>query len=96
MNLTGKWKCNDGGIYYIRQKQQEVMWYGERSNIDTPWSNVANGSIGGSNLILRWMDVPKGANMYEGILVLKISSDDKKLTAEIREGGFGGYEWIKI
>ncbi len=95
-NLSGKWKCNDNGMYYIRQVGEEVMWQGELSSVNPGWCNVAVGSIGGANLVLRWMDVPKGVNLSEGILVLKISPDGKKLTAVTREGGFGGSEWTKL
>jgi len=30
-DLTGKWSCNDGGNYYLRQLGKEVFWFGERS-----------------------------------------------------------------
>lgn len=30
-DLTGKWSCNDGGNYYMRQLGKEVFWFGERS-----------------------------------------------------------------
>ncbi len=94
-NLTGKWKCSDSGVYYIRQVGEEVMWYGELESISV-FSNVAAGNIGGNNLILRWMDVPKGGNSNEGILVLKIAADGKKMTLVTKEGSFGGAEWTKV
>lgn len=94
MDLTGRWNCNDGGKYYIRQLGNEIWWFGENSPTAPSWSNVANGKIYGNTLRLKWSDVPKGSIMNSGILVLDIISSSKMVARE-KTGGFGGSEWSR-
>jgi len=54
-DLTGKWSCNDGGTYYMRQLGKEVFWMGERAPTNPSWSNpnratatYKTGGFGGS------------------------------------------------
>lgn len=93
-DLTGKWSCNDGGNYYMRQLGKEVFWFGERSPTAPSWSNVASGYIDGNQIILRWADVPKGRIMQEGILILRLDTPNKA-TATYKTGGFGGSIWTR-
>ncbi len=94
INLTGTWKCDDGGMYYIRQIGKFVWWYGERSPNSPQWSNVAFGKIQGNRLKLKWADVPKGNNLYNGALLLRIISNNR-LEAIRKTGGFGGSNWYR-
>jgi hypothetical protein len=34
INLTGTWKANDGGTYYIRNIGKDVWWLGTSGNDD--------------------------------------------------------------
>lgn len=95
MDLTGVWTCNDHGKYYVRQKDQELFWFGERDVMPSEWSNVAHGKVEGDTAILSWADVPKGKVMQEGLLVLQIKTP-KTLVAKTKIGGFGGSTWTKI
>ncbi len=91
-NLTGKWQCNDGGKYYVRQMGKEIYWYGERSPNNPAWSNVASGHVDGNRIILRWADVPKGHVMQGGILILQLENPNR-FRAIHKTGGFGGSLW---
>jgi len=93
-DLTGRWSCNDGGTYYLRQLGKEVFWFGERSPTGPVWSNVASGHIDGNQIVLRWADVPKGSVMSEGILILRLDTPNKA-TATYKTGGFGGSIWTR-
>lgn len=93
-DLTGKWICNDGGKYYMRQLGKEVFWYGEHSVNNPDWSNVASGYVDGNQIILRWADVPKGRSMQEGILILRLDNPNRA-TATYKTGGFGGSIWTR-
>lgn len=93
-DLTGRWSCNDGGSYYMRQMGKEVFWYGEASINNPVWSNIASGSVDGNQIILRWADVPKGSIMNEGILILRLDSPNRA-TATYKTGGFGGSIWTR-
>src|SRR4051794_26536772 len=95
VDLTGYWKANDQGTYYMRQIGSVLWWYG--SLVDsvthaTVFSNVARGTISGKQIKLTWADVPPGPNRNNGILVLKIVSDIQ-LVATKRTGNFGGFSW---
>ena len=94
-DLTGRWTCNDGGTYYLRQLGNEVFWYGEYSPINPGWSNVARGKILNSTLFLEWADVPKGSNMGTGLLMLKIVSNNRLERVDLSGGGFGGSIWSR-
>jgi hypothetical protein len=95
-DLTGVWRCDDGGLYYIRQRGAEIFWFGEQSPTDPHWSNVAHGEIDSSGGIrLSWADVPKGRISSTGLLILRIESDDS-FVAVNKTGGFGGSTWRRV
>lgn len=93
-NLTGVWRSDDGGRYYIRQIGNKVWWFGESAPNSPSWSNAAYGEVSGNELRLQWADVPKGYNMNSGSMVLDIVSNGR-LTAREKTGGFGGSNWVK-
>ena len=73
INLTGTWKANDGGTYYIRNIGNDVWWLGISSNDDgKTFSNVLKGQIHINNKTITadWSDIPKGTNGYYGKLNL--------------------------
>ncbi len=92
--LTGRWRGNDNGFYYIRQIGSIVVWYGERnfsSGIPT-WSNIAIGSRSGNTINLTWADVPKGNINNHGNLTLRVNNINQ-LSRTAGTGGFGGSLW---
>jgi acyl-CoA thioesterase-1 len=94
-DLTGAWQANDGGTYYIRQIGDEIWWFGE-NNPNTPgWSNVAHGRIDGWQIRVEWADVPKGANMNNGGMVLRVDSDRRLVKASQSGAIFGGSVWTR-
>ncbi|TPN81213.1 hypothetical protein [Aquimarina algicola] len=93
-DLTGKWKANDRGTYYIRQIGDRVVWFGEQDYTSgrPVWSNVAFGTRVEDTITLEWADVPKGRNGGSGQLTLTV--DDANQLSRIRvSGGFGGSRW---
>lgn len=95
-DLTGRWSCNDGGTYYVRQIGKEVFWFGEQNPGQPVWSNTASGYIDGNQIILRWADVPKGSIMQEGILILQTGPFQNHMQSTYKTGGFGGSVWNRI
>ncbi len=100
MNLTGIYRCNDGGIYYIRDIDvggglHQVAWFGERG--DKRFANVFWGEYRETNPILegRWFDVPKGRTDSYGTISLRINPSNNTLRRENATGGFGGSFWQK-
>jgi hypothetical protein len=91
VDLTGRWQCDDGGIYYIRQVGTEVFWYGESPDRKT-WSNVYHGFIQGNSIVGSWVDVPKGDIRQAGEMDLNIDAANR-LSATRKTGGFGGSSW---
>lgn len=94
LNLSGVWRCDDGGLYYIRQIGNKVWWFGENHPNSPSWSNVAYGEIVGHEIRFQWSDVPKGYIMNSGMLVIEILSDGK-IVARHKTGGFGGSVWTR-
>lgn len=90
-NLTGRWKGNDGGIYYIRQIGDEIFWFGE-SRDQPSWANVYHGSILGKRIIGSWAHVPTSNVRQAGEIELKIESS-RRIVAIEKTGGFSGTIW---
>lgn len=90
-NITGRWVGDDGGIYYIRQIQSDIVWFGERNfaNGRPTWSNVAWGNRFYTQLWLDWVDVPKGDTNSSGILRGFVEGPNY-ITLGHNTGGFGG------
>lgn len=95
-DLTGKWSCDDGGTYYLRQIGNTLYWYGERDKTKPAWSNVLTGSIKGGDIRGNWVDVPKGRTMSSGNLQLAIKQGRNVLVAMKKTGGFGGSRWTRV
>ncbi|WP_152537372.1 hypothetical protein [Aquimarina pacifica] len=90
-DITGRWIGDDGGVYYIREYGNMVVWFGERFFISgqPSWSNIAWGSRFYSQLWLDWADVPKGSANSSGILRGFVEGPDY-ITLGHNTGGFGG------
>jgi len=95
-DLTGVWKADDGGTYYVRQTGHNVHWYGERSKNNPAWSNVFVGEKNGKRIKGRWVDVPKGNIMGRGTLKLEVRHRGNVLVARKKTGGFGGSRWTRV
>ncbi len=95
-DLTGVWRGDDHGTYYLRQSGNKLSWYGERSKNNPAWSNVYWAEINGDKIKGRWVDVPKGHVMGRGVLKLKIRHGGNVLVAEHKTGGFGGSRWTRV
>jgi endonuclease/exonuclease/phosphatase family metal-dependent hydrolase len=88
---------NDGGIYYIRQRDNDLVWFGELAG---RFSNVFRGtvsSVGRAGAIVSgsWADVPKRETRGNATLRLQIR-DAFTLTREGVTDGFGGTRWDRL
>ncbi len=95
-DLTGVWRSDDHGTYYLRQSGNHLSWYGEHSKNNPAWSNVYWAEINGDRIHGRWVDVPKGHVMGRGTLRLQIRHSGNVLVAEHKTGGFGGSRWTRV
>lgn len=94
-NLDGVFS-GGGGNYYFRQLGNEVLWYGEEVAVSPAWSNVAHGIINGNIINVKWADVPKGAIMQSGSLVIQIISNDELILLEQAGEFFATDSWTRI
>jgi hypothetical protein len=98
-DLTGRWDCDDGGIYYIRQVGNELWWTGKSAKGEkgkkAAFANVFHGRIKGNVITGSWADDPAGKDRGAGTLTLEIVSGKKKLELKRtkRTGGFSGGSW---
>ncbi|MFJ8354083.1 hypothetical protein ACIQ69_11930 [Bacillus paramycoides] len=102
-SLTGIWRCNDGGLYYIRElgqgSQTSIWWAGLSDNgAGYNFTNVFSGNhgVGGQWIDGHWSDVPRGRILSSGDLSLDVSSDFRTLKKYHQTGGFAGSVWTKI
>ena len=93
VNLTGKWLGNDKGTYWVRQIGSCVWWSGSGLG----FSNVFFGTMtsSGSTVFGLWADVPEGATVGSGSLILSVRSPGRQLAARGSTGGFAGKSWTK-
>jgi len=91
--LTGVWKANDGGTYYIRESGNEIWWFGRSRDGGKSWSNVYSGIRNGSSITGKWADIPMGGARGGGIMNLEINGAE--LTRTNVSGGFGGSRWSR-
>jgi len=92
-SLTGTWKCNDGGTYFIRQDGNELWWFGRSPN-GASFTNVFHGTIRRDVIEGTWADVPPGSARHSGELILQIRSDNR-LVRTRQTGTFSGSEWTR-
>ena len=91
-DLTGFYKANDNGYYYLRQVGSTVYWFGEHPN--GGWANVFKGKLTGNTLKGQYYDVPKAGAKGYGSLILQVSTSGHKIQ-KVSGSGFGGSVWNK-
>lgn len=91
MDLTGIWKCNDGGTYFVRQNGDDLWWVGEHP--ERKWVNLFKGTITDETLAGEWVDLPKGKARGYGSISLNIESN--KMVLSTPGADFEGTEWKK-
>ena len=95
VDLTGYWTVSPDVDIYIKQIDNDVWWYCESVGVDPSWTSVGNGTVDGSTVNLRWVDVPKGDNDLDGTLTLNITSDNEMQVID-QTGNWGGEDWKEI
>lgn len=95
-DLNGTWRTGNIGLFYIRQIDDKIWWYGEDDQLSPTWSNIAYGTVDGNIITLDWIDVPKGYASLRGSLVIEIKYPNR-LVRIAETGGFGGgTQWEKV
>ena len=76
-DLTGAWRGDDRGVYYIRQVGDCVWWFGTEIREMEPgvlgqpgFANVATGRMDGTEIRMEWADLPIGDILGGGGLTL--------------------------
>jgi hypothetical protein len=82
IDLTGAWAGDDGGIYYVRQRDKVIWWNGMSDRSLPPqrlgrfWNNVGRGEIKADlTIVSDWVDVPRGGVDGYGTVNFKIGPD---------------------
>ncbi len=94
--LTGAWRGNDGGVYYIRQVGDCVWWFGtdladiKPSDVGrSGFANVAAGRVDGTEVELEWADLTVGNLVGGGGLTVTIDEGGDTLTVTGQRGDWG-------
>ncbi|HKC03971.1 MAG TPA: hypothetical protein VKC17_11805 [Sphingomicrobium sp.] len=91
--LSGHWRGNDQGDYYIREIGNTVYWVGLDSTTNgAGWTHMFTGYRSGATINGRWADVR--GNTGAGTLSLTMQGNRLIRTASTGSG-FGGSRWIK-
>jgi hypothetical protein len=101
VDLTGAWRADDRGAYYIRRLGTAVWWVGwsdpDAFRPGIGFTNVFRGTIDESTGVIdgRWADVPRGGASNAGTLRLQLDmTGDRPALRRIQAtGGFGGANW---
>jgi hypothetical protein len=99
MDLTGIWKADDTGTYYIRHIGDSLWWLGMSGNDGRLFTNIFRGKVMGENIEGDWVDVPKGEIIGNGRIRLNAGRDAEGqffLEKTFETGGFGGTYWYKV
>jgi hypothetical protein len=94
--MTGVWKSNDGGTYYVRESGRDIWWIGVSGDDGKTWTNVYKGVRDGAVVTGTWADV-RGKNKGAGMLNLHVDGSSGVLGFSRREvsGGFAGKRWFQ-
>jgi hypothetical protein len=106
VDLTGTWKCNDGGTYYIRQTGNVVWWNGVSKDNGKTFTNVFRGVLqvnpkakpGAADQLIvagNWVDV-KGGKGGGALTLDVVVAAGIRSANELRKqtgAGFGGQTW---
>lgn len=93
LNLTGKWYCDDQGVYYLRQLGNQLWWYGQSADGGNAWTNIFHGTIEGRTITGNWADVPHGGAQGSGRMTLVINGPNSFRALSKSGGGFSGSSW---
>ena len=95
--MTGVWRADDGGTYYVRESGRVVWWVGMSRDSGRSWTNVFNGVRNGATVTGTWVDVPHGKTRGGGTLNLRVDGSRGVLGFNRTEasGGFAGKRWYQ-
>ena len=91
-DLSGVWRCNDGGSYTIRQTGLRVDWEAASRDGGKSWTHAFNGVMQGDTIVGKWLDHRTKGGGEMSVLVI----DGKQLQKVPGTGeGFGGGVWTR-
>lgn len=81
-DLTGVWKSQDQGNYYVRQLGNDIIWVGMSPDQGQTWTNAFVGKINGDTITGNWADVPRGKVQGFGTLTLKVTNEGGRISIQ--------------
>ena len=107
VGLTGTWRSNDTGLYYLNKDRSCLAWLGQSQLTDQEpgwdWTQVFIVSVHPDFTISgTWNDVPyrHADNLNRGEITLEIKFDDSGPAEQTYletiggTGNFGGFRWV--
>jgi uncharacterized protein YjbI with pentapeptide repeats len=94
-SLTGIWRSNDGGTYYLNHiESKNLLWFLSVSNAGN-FAGIFRGEIVSDFIEGEWADVPLGEDLDYGKLSLEIKCNDNLviLLKTQQTGGYGATIW---
>ncbi len=77
--LTGIWKGDKEGTFYIQESRGNIYWYAEQLSRNPYWAHIFSGKIKDLEIKGTWVDIPKGKSRNQGRLIAKVTPDGKHI-----------------
>lgn len=93
--LSGIWKGDKGGTFYIQESRGKIYWYAEQLSRNPYWAHVFNGKLKDREIKGTWIDIPKGKRRSQGRLIAEVTPDGKNII--FKGAGFDAerlYRWV--
>jgi hypothetical protein len=96
--LSGRYKSNDGGTYFVKKNGNSVWWVGESPDGGGSWTNVFSGTYENGTFTGRWADVR--GNDGKGTMTLRLIGAIETGVhgferIDASGSGFGGVRWSR-
>jgi hypothetical protein len=98
-DLTGIWKCDDGGTYQmrmtIREDVSELFWYGKGEGWQNVFHGINNSPWESRDFVGRWADVPPfGAGQNQGTITVRVQGSRLIIVGD--PNNFRGRTWSRF
>ena len=97
VDITGAWRADGGGLYFIRQQGDEIVWVGMSGLGDPPaeigrdYTNAFHGTREGVTITGSSTDVPRGKILNHFDLTLEIVDQGGQTQIKLVESRAPGY-----
>ncbi len=96
-DLSGTWRCDDGGTYVLQESGRQLTWSAQSGDGGQSWSHDFTGTVHACCVVVgQFRDRAPGRARNEGPLVLRIAGPDRlEKVSDESNPVFGGRVWTR-